>query len=806
MSDDSFIAPEEDVLVVRKVTSATFMKAKVLEEEASIDLGDFSDDEPPSPSHRDPKLEDSLSQVDPATLPTGDQDPKPGQSNGFKKPVAPLTIPVINSSTIDPIKYDLDRLLDPKIQKQAETGDRFSASHQAPPPRKQRNPDEPDFLKLNRESALRPRASSGYSYDEGDKRLSHHPDPVNVEERFYKYRRNVEEKVKKLEEELARREKAQCTFEPEILEKRKDNEVPRSAESFFKDQMLHKKLVTTKVEVLRQKAEAAYSQEERTLFTPKLCEQSMKMLAAKPQDSQPRHDQLYQQHRRLLKQHVRNSDISPSLDASDLSSTSQSSVRAFTPAINKASQRIVRDKPVEVYLMEDAARRQRARNSVPTQEAPVTLVTSASQLLLMKKFKEEFQSAWAEVSETDEINYSKVGELLKVLKFIDNQNAAGGYLAERELVRSIWSLMRLEDESSVSKANLETLLCAVMAFPQSETAPPAQEPSHSEEDSEQAKPQGPGFGRMEEGKLVLGPGDTKKMHRFYRPWYDHRAAATAKSSLNPTFKSPVEYSYQPQLSKGSQRLTEARMESITSKGYQQHHDYLADEGRDRAKRIEELAGKYEQEEMKECAFHPATDKRSKKILAEVEARESEGLAQDYFRLLHTSDGKPKEKTTILFELSTLADQRRGKLAKTKAEREMEKNATECIFEPETVVPLGTIKADLEVKQLPARGVDKTVERLLKARRDFEALQAKKERGLTNQEAAVPQHTDRADSALTFSVQVNGRPEELRILPEDNFSVVLTAFVSQHRLGEEEIAGVQEELKQQYRAAFGKDPQ
>jgi len=810
MSDDSFVAPEEDVLVVRKVTSATFMKAKVIEEDEPIDLGDFSDDELPSQTHGEQKAGEGLEGT--GLLTTADPYPAPEtlQSNGnFKKAVAaPLVIPVVNSSTIDPVKYDLDRLMDPKIQKLAVTGDRFSAPHQAPPPRKQRDPNEPDFLKLNSASAAQPGVRPSYSYGGREERHSHYPDPVNVQGRFYDYMKRVAEKVKKLEEELTRKEKAQCTFEPEILEKRKDNEAPRSAEAFFQDQMLHKKLVNTKVEVLRQKADEAFSQAERKFYAPQLCEQSMKLLAAKPQDTQPRHDQLYQQHRKQMKQHVRNSDLSPSLDDSDLSSTSQSSARPFTPAINKASQRIVRDKPVEVYLMEDAARRQKARSAVPLQEAPVSLVTSASQLLLLKRFKEEFGVAWTEVSETDEINYSKVGELLKTLKFIDNQSAAGGYLAERELVRSIWPLLHLEDESSVSKRNIETLLCAVMAFPQAETAPaasPLAEES-AEKESEQSKAPSPGFGRVEEGVLLLGLGDTKKIHRFYKSWYDHRAAATAKSTLNPTFKSPVEYSYQPQLSKGSARLSEAHMGSLAAKGYQQHYDYLADEGSVKAKRIQELAGKFEAATMKECAFQPATDKHSKKLLAQVEERESEGLAQDYFRLLRSSDGQPREKTAVLYELATLAGQRRGKLAKTSAERDLEKNAAECIFEPETVVPLGTIKADLAVRQLPARGVDKTVERLLKARQDFEALQARRERGLTNQDAPVPQRLQSAEPEAILSVQVNGRPEELRVHAEDDFETALKAFAAQHRLGEEDLTGVQEQMKLQYRTAFGKDPE
>lgn len=771
-SESSFEAPDEEELVVGQVTCATFINAKTLFEDESIDLGNNSEDEAfCSPCPRKAVELDSDSQL----LTAADQDPalKTLQSEETfgKSAVWPLVMPVVNSFTTDPDKYDLDRLTDPKTQKQAETGHRFSAPHMTPPSRKQRNPDETDFLQRNRLSAAHPKARPSLSCDEAAKRPSHTPD------RFDKYRRGVEEKLAKLKEDLASRELEQCTFEPVILNKRKPGEVPRSSETYFQHQMQHKKLVSAKIQTLREQVEAAATPRS---FTPTLCAQSIRLLASRPQDSQPRHEQLYQQHRKHLQGRIPCSEAS--LDVSQLSDCSQSSVLTYSPAISKSSQRLVRDKPVEVYLMEDAARRQRAKSALPAPQAPVSLITPASQALLMKRFQQEFQSVWTEISGTEQMNYSQVAKLLQALRFIENKSTAENYHAERVLLSSIWPLLGLESESSASKQNLDTLLCAVMGFSQTETPP--KQTDEEEELTDKELDKAPTFGRVEEGVFVLGPGDTRRIHRFYRAWYNHR---TARSHMSPACNRSVEYSHQPSLSKGSQRLTASHLQTIAAKGYKQHCDFLADEGRSRVQRLEELAKKFETQSLKECVFKPKTDKKNKRILARMKARDSEGLTQDYYRLLRSSGRR--EKTAVLFDLAPLADQRRQKLARTKTELDLEKSTLECKFEPQTEVPLGTIQADLQAAQLPARGVDKTVERLLRARRDYETLQAKKARGETNKSA--------------LSVSIRGQLQHFQL--GDKFAVLFRAFAEKHKLSSEEGKAVEAQLRAQYRLKFGKEP-
>jgi hypothetical protein len=88
-----------------------------------------------------------------------------------------------------------------------------------------------------------------------------------------------------------------------------------------------------------------------------------------------------------------------------------------------------------------------------------------------------------------------------------------------------------------------------------------------------------------------------------------------------------------------------------------------------------------------------------------------------------------------------------------------------------------------------------VERLLKARRELEALQAKKERGETYH--AV---TDK----LVLSVLVRGKPRDFRIRPQDNFVARLRAFVEKYKLSSEEGTTLEAELRVQYRAKFGRD--
>ena len=766
-SESGFVAPDDEALVVGQVTSTAFINAKVLLESESIDLGNPSEDE--ICAYTKVTELDSDSQL----LTAADQDPALRTLQSYEKTITePLAIPVVNSFSTDPSKYDLDRLIDRNTQKHAESGHRFSATHLTPPARKQRNPNEPNFLQRNRLNAVHPQTRCSHSFDEAAKR-PHNTE--KAEDRLYHHRIGVEEKLKRLKKELSDKELEQCTFEPEILGKRKE-EAPRTAAAYFQDQMQHQQLVSAKIQKLREQAEAA---ETPRSFTPTLCEKSIRLLAGRPQSTLPRYEELYQQHRKRLQSCIHTCESTASLDLTQLSSKS-----SVSPA--------PRNRPVEFYLMQDAARRQRAKSALPIPETPVSLVNPNSHALLIKRFKAEFQSVWSELDYEDQIHYSQLSQLLKTLKFIDNQSVAAGYQVERELLCAIWCILRLDGESRASKQNLETLLCAIMAFPQSETAPSPTELVEETTDTE-FNSKRPVFGRVENGVFMLGPGDTRRIHRYYKTWYDHRTAS-AKSNLNPTYKSPVEYSFQPSLSKESLRLAEARLRSLTPEGHYQHDQILADEKSSRAQRREELAKTYGTKTLKECVFKPTTDKRSAEILEHAKPRKSECLAQDYFRLVR-SKGPNTEKTAILFDLAPFASQRREKLAKTQAELDMERHALECKFAPETEVPLGTIQADLRTRPSPARGVDTTVERLLKARREFEAMQAKKERGEPCR--AVTQK-------LVLSVLVRGKPRHFKLRTQDSFAERLHAFSEECKLTNEEVTALEAQVRAQYRAKVGRD--
>lgn len=85
-------------------------------------------------------------------------------------------LPVLSAATVNSMTYDLDMMLDPKVQRTAT--DRLSSTL---------NLSSSDFVKLNRESAGKPQASR--SKDDAGKARPSYPDQINVEERFYKYRK-----------------------------------------------------------------------------------------------------------------------------------------------------------------------------------------------------------------------------------------------------------------------------------------------------------------------------------------------------------------------------------------------------------------------------------------------------------------------------------------------------------------------------------------------------------------------------------------------------------------------------------------
>jgi len=800
MSDDEdFEMPEDDMPVTQAIISVrpSALPSVIITESAE------------QPSNVSPEeVKSALEDLEPAKVP---ETAPPPESESMPVPEAVFSpqksartsfspvkgkalLPLMNPVTVDRNTYDLDRLLSPHVQKKAETLDRFSAAHLEGGNSLPRDSTATDFVKRNRESAGR------LSQEKPEARRRSTDDSYGVDERFYSYQRGVEAKVRKLEEEKLRKEKASCTFTPAILAQPKAN--PRSADLFYEEMMRHEQRVQAKVQALRTQTSQAQQSLQDSFFRPHLCEKSLEMVKKDPKV--PAHEKLYQTHKQRMQKHIKSDsavDLSVSLD----SQATQDSTKPFTPAINKKSLSLVRDQPFEVYLSEDAKRRAKRLSQAPASSVQQPAPSPNSVLLLVKRFREEFAQAWTALDEdsTGALTYSKTADLLKQLHFIANQSGAKEYEAERALVRSLWTTLRLTDEDSAQKDNLETLLLAIMNFPVKET-PPIPTENEGKSSDQAFEPALAAFGRIEGGVLLLSPGDTLRIHLHFKGLYDHRANTVQRSNKNPSFKVTTEHPYRPQISKASQKLTEDRKEQLAAQGFKTKEDFLVAEAMKRDQTQKEKKAKADKALMKECTFQPKVDKRAGKLIGTVTERVKDSVAKDYIGMLqHTLEAK----TDILYQFATVASQRRNYLAKSAQEREMERNEVECTFAPDRSLTANYDEEQGDFMAAPAKGVEKAVERLARGRRQSVELAMIREKGMPFSSSWLALHSLHYDEApeepaTVLAVQVNGRAAELRIRPGDKLDFLINVFLAQHRLTGPEAEDVRAQLNGQYEQISG----
>ena len=714
-------------------------------------------------------------------------------------------LPVMNSTTVDRClegnmyrivakyrnTYDLDRLLSPHIQKKAETLDRFSAVHLLEAKSLPRNSLAPDFVKLNKQ------ASARKSQEKPLSRRKSAQDLYNVDERFYRYQRDVEAKIRRLEEEKTRVEKANCTFSPEIISKKR-GENPRSVEEFYVDMMKHENRVKAKVKAMQDQTSQAQKSLENSFFRPQICEKSVEMTKKSPQI--PAHEKLYRRYKEKLQRHMRSDSAGDLLSASMDSAVTMDSNKPFTPAINKTSLEIVRNQPFEVYLTEDAKRRAKRLEQIPAETSVQSVSSANSQALLLKKFKDKFNEAWKmiDADETGFLTYSKTIDLLKSLHFIENNPGSKTHDSERALLRRFWTILQLNDEESAEKNNVETVILAILNFQGQETEANSAEGAEPSPVSTVC--------RMENGVLRLNPGDTKRLHKIFLAWYDHRNKCVQKSNKNPTFKVPVSHTYRPVLSEASKRLTEDRKTKLAEQGYASHTDFLVAEAAKRAQAQKDREAKAEKNAMQECTFQPKIDKKASKLIGVVENRVKDSIAEQYMTLVREV---PATKTEVLYQFATVSHQRRDFLAKTAQEREVERNDVECTFAPDLSLTADYGKeTEIEFVQ-PIKGVEKAVERVVKARRasvEIAAMRAKGTPYSSNWRAVSPgNREDTPEGPVTvLAVQVNGRAAELCIRRGDNIDSLINIFLAQHRITGDIADEVRSQLTTQYMQLAGPD--
>ena len=320
-----------------------------------------------------------------------------------------IGIPILNKDTVNPDTFDLNYFLNPEVQKLAQSGHRLTQSTAVPSGKVLASPK--NFVQKN--ILLSKKLADSKSTKDLPAEIPEivlKKPKIDIEERFYKKAKKTEEKIKNMKAAKDLQEVDGCTFQPKIKSKRQN----KTYEEFYE---YMKNFVNKKnSKILNLKAEEDKAIEKSLDFThqPKLCDKSLQMIAKKSDLEESTFDRLH----KLYKGKSINTNDSMVFEAKN----DEPSV-FFHPTVNKKSQMMSRTQPVDKILYEDALRRIN-KDKTPPLPAPTKFITVKSEKVLIEKLKRDFSEAFLciDIEKNNEINYSKVIELCKLLYLVRDDN------------------------------------------------------------------------------------------------------------------------------------------------------------------------------------------------------------------------------------------------------------------------------------------------------------------------------------------------------------------------------------------------
>ncbi len=152
-----------------------------------------------------------------------------------------------------------------------------------------------------------------------------------------------------LEQENKRKEMEECTFAPVTISRPGER---RNFDQFLEDQRrAEEQKQIKKNEILEEESR----QEGREVHHPAICKKSEKLLTGKREG--PVHDRLYDISKDRMTKNIRKMMDTPDTSTISLVDSPTKEEATFAPKINTKSREIVRDRPVQDLLYDDAMRR-----------------------------------------------------------------------------------------------------------------------------------------------------------------------------------------------------------------------------------------------------------------------------------------------------------------------------------------------------------------------------------------------------------------------------------------------------------------
>lgn len=438
------------------------------------------------------------------------KDHAKAKSIGGKMPKGLIVeIPLLNKDTASVNTYDIDMLLDKKVQKDAVGAHRIKSSQ---------------YFSLTKNISPNSANSSKSISSAGSKNISTSFPRV---EAVAKSLQEKKAKIEKLQNEVIENELKECTFAPKILAQKKS----RNPEEYYKDQMKFEEKKQEKLKNIQKELSKSVASEMSSFsFAPSISEKSV-FLASKHVYNTDTYDRMS----KGLKPKIPSDDDNNEAQSDDRKTKdekSSSSDFTFTPSLNLRSKNMLRMTPVDEILYEDAKRRIKLKNENKIAQNTEFTVNPNSEKMLIEKFCKEFM----DICLPENVNYSDYYAVLQNMYFaLGNERYRD---KEKDLAFRLWSRISQGQENTPSERFLMNLL-AIMKY---QTA------------------------MYTDSVEAISPEETESLHLSYILFYENRTSVTNKSTINRSINCE-EPTFTPELCPNSKKI----MESINLEEIQKRH-------------------------------------------------------------------------------------------------------------------------------------------------------------------------------------------------------------------------------------------
>ncbi|OMJ88054.1 hypothetical protein SteCoe_10128 [Stentor coeruleus] len=468
---------------------------------------------------------------------------------------------------------------------------------------------------------------------------------VDVEGRFYKHQEKVNEKIKNMTKIMEEKQVEECTFKPTILNKSKTRSVP----DFLKHMNKYDEHIKTKLKTKINEKEEEITRAAKNA-KPKLCKKSLAIAEKKAEMGIER----------LAKPKAQTplpEDKNP-----------------YKPKVNIRSHDMLREKPVDKILYEDALRRY-SKTTVGETNANEKYTSERSEKVLLDRFKREFAEmfGYLDLENTLTLSYTKFTTLLYNMNFMSR--ASSKISKQRQLAVEIWSLLGGDQNENVTYANLQTFFICLMNY---------RDPSIRSH-------QGPNnMGILCEGIFCVNPPEILKIHRYFSTLFEERSHPK-KQSLNNSFENTS--------------FSEVRKKTDTK-----YEDMLILEKARLQEKWENIRQKRLSEEVSECTFQPRIKRGPRTIASSSDLNDSNVSQYSFYS---ETKSQSQRRNDILYDYSKVFNQQRHNSTKHHFDLDSSNEVRGCTFKPK-------LAKRVKVEEVPeAKGVKELINRLRNARKTKE---------------------------------------------------------------------------------------